>query len=678
MGKSPWSGTHNLPAQAGSETVAPLPELRTDALQSLLTDQSLLADRLSAVDTVPLLLVYAHLSGDEAMLAKFAPYIKGAWSFEENAPASLQQELRQSLIETLKEYRDYNRPLPPPPPLDLLRKMLDTAVGQHVPDEFIPMVQEEISFDGTDSKSVHWRKKPEARLKSFKALVIGAGFSGLAMALKLKEAGIDYVLIEKNDEVGGTWYENSYPGCAVDTPNHFYSYSFRLDADWNYYFARRDEIFNYIKKCYAEMQISDYIRFNEEVISTVWDAKKGLWNATVRRADGSTYDIHANIVVSATGLLNRPAYPDIPGIKEFKGPLFHSARWDHGVDLTGKRVALVGTGASGMQIGPNIAHKVKHLTIFQRSPHWARANPLIFRQVSDEMKWALKNIPFYAKWFRILFLWATSDGLFHTLFKDPNWSEPENSLNALNKDIRESIIAHITKEVNGDPELLKKVIPAFPPYGKRMLRDGNWYKTLTRDNVNLVTGPIQKFTAYGIVDENGVEHELDVIILATGFKAQQPLAPMEVVGSNGSLRDHWGEDNPRAYLGITVPEFPNLFMLYGPNTNGGHGGSALFHSECQIRYVMQALREMLERGDDVLEVRKDPFEEYNRKVDERHAQLVWTHPGVKNWYRNKSGRVVTNSPWRMVDYRNLTAEFNPAEYTFARATNTSEASKAST
>ncbi len=649
-----------------NESVAPLPELRANALQSLLNDEVNLVDRLRVLDTVPLLLVYAHLSGDEAMLEKFAPHIKGAWSFEEHAPESLQQELRQSLVEVLKDYRENNRPLPPPPPLSLLRKMLDTAVGQHVPDDFIPMVQEEVAFDGHDSKSVLWRKKPESKLKSFKVMVIGAGFSGLAMAMKLKEAGIDYVVIEKNDQVGGTWYENSYPGCAVDTPNHFYSYSFRLDPDWDYYFAKRDEIFNYIKKCYAEMKIEDHIRFKEEVVATVWNAKKAVWQSKVRRADGSEYDIETNVVISGTGLLNRPAYPDIPGIKDFKGPLFHAATWDHSVDITGKRVALIGTGASGMQIGPNIAAKVGHLTIFQRSPHWARENPLIFRKVSDEMKWALKNIPFYAKWFRILFLWATSDGLFHTLFKDPNWTEPESSLNAENKKIRELLVAHITKEVNGDPELLKKVIPKFPPYGKRMLRDGNWYKTLTRDNVELVTGPIPKFTAEGVVDESGVEHKVDIVVLATGFKAQQPLAPMEVVGTHGSMREHWGEDNPRAFLGITVPHFPNFFMMYGPNTNGGHGGSALFHSECQIRYIMQALRETLERGDDVVEVLEDPFEEYNRKVDERHAQLVWTHPGVKNWYRNKAGRVVTNSPWRMVDYRNLTVKFNPAEYKFER------------
>lgn len=649
-----------------------LPELRENALAALLNDESLLAHNLRDLDIVPLLLVYTHLSGDDSMLDAFAPHIHGAWSFEVSPPDSLVARLHEALIDVLKGYRDNNRPLPPPPPLQLLRKMLDTAVGQHVPDEFIPMVQEEVNFDGKDPKTVHWHKKPEEKLKHFKALVIGAGFSGLAMALKLKEAGIDYAVVEKNDEVGGTWYENSYPGCAVDTPNHFYSYSFRLNPDWNYYFARRDDIFDYIKKSYAEMQISDHVRFNEEVISTVWDDKDAVWVCTIREANGVEYTLKANVVITATGLLNRPAYPKVDGIQDFKGPLFHSACWDHSVDLHGKRVALVGTGASGMQIGPNIAPIVKHLTIFQRSPHWARENPLIFKEVSDEMKWALKNIPFYAKWFRILFLWATSDAYFHTLFKDPDWTEKDTSLNALNKQIRESIIAHIEKEVNGDRELMAKVIPDYPPYGKRMLRAGNWYKNLTRDNVELVTGPIQKITETGIVDNEGIEHEVDVIIMATGFKAQQPLTPINVVGTQGSIREVWGEDNPRAHLGITVPHFPNFFMLYGPNTNGGHGGSALFHSECQIRYIMQALREMLERGDDKIEVLEEPFEDYNKKVDERHAQLVWTHPGVKNWYRNKAGRVVTNSPWRMVDYRNLTVDFHPEEYRFTRVEHAQE------
>jgi 4-hydroxyacetophenone monooxygenase len=195
-----------------------------------------------------------------------------------------------------------------------------------------------------------------------------------------------------------------------------------------------------------------------------------------------------------------------------------------------------------------------------------------------------------------------------------------------------------------------------------MLRDSKWFSTLTRDNVELVTGPVQMITATGVVDKDGVEHRADVIVLATGFKAQAPLFPMEIVGTDGSLRDHWGDDDPRAHLGITVPDFPNLFLLYGPGTNGGHGGSAVFNSECQVRYTMLALRELIEREATSLEVRREPFAAYQAEFDAEHEQLVWSHPGVTNWYRNTSGRVVTNNPWRLSRYRNMTAMFDPAEY----------------
>ncbi|CAN7537239.1 NAD(P)/FAD-dependent oxidoreductase [Phenylobacterium sp. LjRoot219] len=654
---------------AKQEIVPPaqLPEHRTGVLQALLQDEAGLLAHLRQVHVVPLLLVHTHLSGDEGWLERFAPHIKGPWTFDEYAPEALKEELRQALVGVLRNYRESGQQLPPRPPEARLRRMLDVAVGQPVTEEYFALVLEEMNFEDDDPKAIHWRQKPaDSVLDKFKVLVIGAGFSGLDMAAKLKEAGIDFVLIEKNEEVGGTWFENSYPGCAVDTPNHFYSYSFRLNPEWDYYFARRNEIFRYIKTCYAELNIAEHVRFREEVVSTIWDAQRALWNVRVRRADGSEYTLQANAVVSATGLLNRPAYPNIPGMQDFKGPMFHSARWDHSVDLAGKRVVMVGTGASGLQIGPNIAPIVDKLTIFQRSPPWAIENKLLFEPVNDAVKWALSNIPFYAKWFRLLLIWASSDAFYHTLKIDPDWTEPESSLNAENKATRERLVAHITKQVNGDPELLKKVIPSYPPYGKRMLRDANWYKTLTRDNVELVDKRIGEITPTGVVDSDGVEHPADVIILATGFTAQQPLHPMEVVGTNGSIRDHWGEDNPRAHLGVTVPDFPNFFILYGPNTNGGHGGSAVFHSECQVRYTMQALREMLERGADTVAVRRDAFEDYNARVDAMHRQMVWSHPGVNNWYRNKSGRVVTNSPWRLVDYRNLTAEFDPAEYEFQR------------
>ena len=643
-------------------TVPQLPEHRPGYLQELLREESLLEERLAELDVQPLLLVYAHLTEDFATLDRFAPHIKGAWGFEEDVPEAMKAELRRKLIATFKDYVAHDRPLPPAPPRALLQKMADTAVGRHVPEEYLPMIYDELNFDGKDAKTVQWRHQPSTeKLVAFRVLVIGAGFSGIAMGAKLQEAGYDYVIIEKNDNVGGTWYENTYPGIAVDTPNHFYSYSFRMEPNWDHYFARGDEIQTYIEKCYAEMGIADHVRFKQEVVSAIWNGQTALWDVTIRGKDGETRVEHANAVISAAGLLNIPSYPNIPGMNEFKGPLFHGARWDHSLDLHGKTVAMIGTGASGMQIGPSIAPEVGKLIVFQRSPHWVRPNPLIFKKVSPAWKWALATIPYYNKWYRFLLLWATADGLLPQMRKDPTWQKP-GSLNAENQRIREWLEANILEQVGGDKDLAAKVTPAFPPYGKRMLRDGGFLKSLTRDNVELVTGPIRNFTADGIVDEHGVEHKTDVVVLATGYKAQCPLYPIEVVGTNGSIRDHWGEDDPRAHLGITVPDFPNLFLIYGPNTNLGHGGSALFHSECQIRYIMQALREMVESDINVLEVKAEPFQAYNDKLDAEFQGMVWTHPGVTSWYKNKSGRVVTNSPWALSVYHSLTAEFNPEEF----------------
>ncbi|MBV1687874.1 NAD(P)/FAD-dependent oxidoreductase [Novosphingobium sp. G106] len=634
------------------------------SLKDLVASEPQLLDaHLAALDPVPLLLVYTHLSGDESLLEKFRPHIKGAWSFEVDIPQALQAELREKAIATFKDYAENDRPLPPAPDADRLQRMCDTAVGQHVPSEYLPMVVEELNFAKTDAKSVQWRKSvPEEVLERYHVLVIGSGYSGLAMAIKLKEAGIPFTVIEKNDDVGGTWYENTYPGVAVDTPNHFYSYSFRTSSDWDHYFAQGPEIISYIRTVYREADIADHMRFEQEVVRAVWDEAGQIWVVTIRRKDGSVYEMKVNVLVSGTGLLNRPSIPPIPGLEDFKGPKFHSARWDHSVDLTGKRVVQIGTGASGMQLGPQIAPKVGHLTIFQRSPHWARKNPLLFAEVSEGLKWGLEHVPFYTKWWRFQLLYATSDGMLPHLRRDPNWPEPETSLNAFNKDIREQLISEMRAELNGDEELLAKVTPSFPPYGKRMLRDSKWFSTLTRDNVELVTGTVQKVTSTGAIDKDGIEHPADVIILATGFKAQTPLFPMEIVGTDGSLRDKWGDDDPRAHLGITVPDFPNLFILYGPGTNGGHGGSAVFNSECQVRYTMLALRELIEREATSLDVRREPFDAYQAEFDAEHEQLVWSHPGVTNWYRNKAGRVVTNNPWRLSRYRNMTANFDPEEY----------------
>ncbi|MFM7689086.1 MAG: hypothetical protein ACKPAC_06465 [Alphaproteobacteria bacterium] len=319
-----------------------------------------------------------------------------------------------------------------------------------------------------------------------------------------------------------------------------------------------------------------------------------------------------------------------------------------------------------MQAGPSIAPKLGHFTIFQRQAHWAVYNANYHAVVTEAKKAALKHIPFYAKWYRFQLLWASADGMHASLHKDPNWDQPAQSLNTTNQKLREDIIGYIKTQIGNRTDLLEKVVPPYPPYGKRMLRDNGWFRMLRRENVQLITDPIEAIEPDAVRTRSGQRTPADVLVLATGFQADRLTWPMKITGRSGvTLRDRWGDDDPRAYLGITVPGFPNFFLMYGPNTNLAHGGSAIFHSECQTRYTLLALRELLERGQRALEIREDVHDEFNRRVDARHAQMVWAHPGVGSWYKNRRGRVFATSPWRMLDYWNFTRVLDPSEYRFS-------------
>jgi len=278
-------------------------------------------------------------------------------------------------------------------------------------------------------------------------------------------------------------------------------------------------------------------------------------------------------------------------------------------------------------------------------------NPRYHARVSEAKKWLLRHVPYYARWYRFLLFWPGADGLMPSLVVDPEWPHPERSLNAINDAMREFFTQYMAQQIGDDPQLLAKVVPAYPPFGKRMLQDnGTWLATLKRDNVDLVTEPIAEITPTGVRCADGSDYPVDLIIFATGFHANRFLWPMEIVGRNGvSLRERWA-DEPRAYLGITVPGFPNLFCLYGPGTNLAHGGSIIFHSECQVRYVMGCLVALLAGGFSAMECRQEVHDAFAQRFDARHATMVWSHPGMNSWYKNAHGRVLTTSPWRLVDY----------------------------
>jgi 4-hydroxyacetophenone monooxygenase len=621
---------------------------------------------LQSADPATLLLVLVHLTGDQSWLERAAPFIAGPMSYHETMPEDLRDAIRAALHTTLLEYAQQAKPLPPLPEGQLLIDMLSTAAGETVADDYVAMIREDMATGTEDPHGMVWRKRPpQDVLDAFPVLIIGAGMSGMAAAIRLQQAGIPYSIIEKNSTVSGTWYENSYPGCGVDTPNHFYSYSFEPNKNWSRFYVKRDELWQYFERVADKYRLRDKTEFNTEVTACLFDDLTQTWTVHARRADGTTFTRQARAIMSAVGILNRPKFPDIPGRDSFAGVALHTGQWDNNFSWKDKRIAMIGTGASGHQVGPAIAPDVAKLSIFQRSPHWVVPNPNYFIEVAEGKKWAINNIPFYSRWYRFQLFWGAADGLYSALKIDPTWDKPERSINQKNERHRLFMERHMRSELGENSPLLKKVIPDYPPYGKRILIDNHWFKMLKRPNVDLVTEQIDSIVPEGIVTKDGTLHPVDAIIYATGFQASKMLAPMTVRGRNGiDLHATWKPDDATAYLGTLVPNFPNFFTLLGPNTAVAHGGNAILVVECQLRYVMLCLREVLEKGHRSLSVLPEVHDAYVKEVDHLHDGLVWSHKGLSNWYRNAAGRVFAVLPYRIVDYWRKTSQFEPKEYQF--------------
>ena len=633
-------------------------------LYNSLKDQEKLMDLLKEADIATLSLVLSHITSDLSYVDKIKPFVKGAFDYSVNVPENYAYYIRSKLIEVLQVITNKNNSLNNINNIkeENLSYIMSAGVGAEIKDEYIPMMKEELGFDNNSirDRSINNIKKHKSKPN---VVIIGSGLCGILAGIKLSKAGIPFIIIEKNDSIGGTWYENTYPGCGVDTPNHVYAYSFEPSFHWEEFYSKRDAILEYLKKCVNKYNLSDHIKLNTTVESTVFDEDTKSWNTSVICNNNKSI-LTSNIVISAVGQLNKPSVPDINGIDEFNGPIIHTGAWDSSFNYKDKNIALIGTGASGMQVAPEIAKEAKSLTIFQRTPHWIIANPNYHRKLSAGKKWVLKNIPFYSKWYRLQLFWGFCDGIHASLYKDPDWKFPDRSLNHTNERFRVNMVKHIEGMIGNDKDLLKKVIPNYPPYGKRMLMDNNWFEMLKKDNVQLITDKVNRITNSSI-DTDICSYNQEAIIMATGFKASKMIWPIKVVGKKGiNLNDFWNNDNPKAHLGITVPNFPNFFIMYGPNTNLAHGGSIVFHGECQIRYILGCIDLLLEKNHKIMDCRQEPFEEYNSNVDTEHSKMVWTHDKVNSWYRNGNGRVITNSPWRLVDYWNFTKEPKEEDYKF--------------
>lgn len=439
------------------------------------------------------------------------------------------------------------------------------------------------------------------------------------MGIRLKEAGINsFVILESAGTVGGTWRDNDYPGCACDIPSHLYSFSFEQSAAWSRMFPLKDEIWAYLEHCVDKYALAGHLRLNSTVDKAVFDEATLDW--TVTTADGRS--VTGRALVSGMGALNRPAYPEIPGLSRFEGRSFHSARWDHGFDLDGKTVAVVGTGASAIQFVPQIADRVGRLLVFQRTPPWIV--PKLDRTIYRWEHFLYRHVPLARFLFRYFIYWRQeARGIGFTI---------DSRLMRRAKNIA---MRHLQAQVSNE-QLRAKLLPEYTIGCKRILISSDYYPSLQKDNIHLMTNGIRDVTADSIIECNGHEHEVDAIILATGFRATDPIAPTRIFGIGGrELSQDW-RNGPEAFLGISVAGYPNLFFLVGPNTGLGHN-SMIFMIESQIRYTIKMLRQMHRHGIKTVDVKTESQERFNRKLQRNLAKTVW-QSGCKSWYLTEDGK----------------------------------------
>jgi 4-hydroxyacetophenone monooxygenase len=651
-------------AKPGPESQA---RQRFDAWRPITESDDAIRAALADANIPALMAALVHLTGDVGVLrGSIAPDASNFVDLQCGIPLEEQEKGRELAFAAIKAYRDRGCTLPPPPSTDVVREMMNWIIGAPLPDEYVDFLMQELSLHGEDpygqpGLDAVAREKKER----FHVLVIGAGMSGILAAHRLKTAGVPFTVVDKNTEVGGTWFENSYPGCRVDSPNHSYSYSFAPN-DWPQFYSPRPVLREYFNRCADEFGIRDRIRLATEVQEAAWDEAAKRWKVTVKRPDGASEVIEANAIISAVGQLNRPRLPDIPGRDSFRGPAFHSARWEHQHDLRGKRVIVIGTGASAFQFIPEVAKVASEVTVFQRTPPWIRPTEDYHRDVPSGKHWLLNHVPYYAKWYRFLMFWLTAEGMLAAVKRDPAWSNGGLSVSEANEQLRQLLIDNLRQYLGDDPELLEKSTPRYPPAGKRMLFDnGTWLTTLRQEHVHLVTEPIREITPTGVVTTDGKSFEADVIVFGTGFHSTRMLWPMRITGRGGvELRELWGDD-PRAYLGITVPGFPNLFCLYGPNTNIVVNGSIIFFSECEVRYVLGCVELLLRSGKSAMECRQDVHDAYNEKIDAGNEGMAWGAPNVSSWYKNSKGRVTQNWPFTLLEFWNQTRAPEASDYSLS-------------
>ena len=577
---------------------------------------------LRVADRRTLAAVIVHLSGDPAV-------IKDPTDFD---------ELVATGLEVITPYLTGEKEASFPSD-EVLQAAMSTCAGVTVPERYRPMVRQQ------------QRLAPPAEIPplsaddDFSIAVIGGGLTGILAAHLLREYGVtNYTVYEKADEIGGTWRDNLYPGCRVDTPSILYSYWFQPDGSWPDHFSFQPALLKYLHS--VADGLADHIQLSSEVTELRWDDEASVWHITVTTPQGTT-TTSANVVIGAMGNLNLPKYPDIPGLESFAGKIVHSARWPEDLDLQDARVGIIGSGATANQIAPAIAPEVERLSLFQRSPCWVMSHPRYGQKLSGVERWLIESVPFYLNWLRFKESWQLGDPILDALRADPDWTRSD-SVSAGNDAMRKTMTRYAVNELRSKPELIAKVVPTYPPHAKRMVLDNGWFRTLLRDDVDLITDPIVEITEKGI-RTTAEEVLLDVIILTTGFVTGRVMWPIKISGRDGVDVRAQQDANPQGYMGISLPNCPNLYNTFGPRGIPAHGGNGALLAEMELRYSIECVRMALEQGWKAMEIKPDVLETFLTDSREVLKDYVWSTPGVNSWFKAGTDEPAVVLPRKLID-----------------------------
>jgi len=525
---------------------------------------------------------------------------------------------------------------------------MEISAGSTLSPNQLSLGAEELAFDDFP-REVVWNKRPaDAVLKQKHVIIIGAGVSAIAIAVQLTRLGIPYTIYERQPGLGGTWQINNYPEARVDITSYNYQYHFEKNYRWPNYFSNRAANLEYMHHIANKYGVAPHIRSGCEVTAATWSEQDSKWTVTVV-ADGVETQVSSDFVVSACGLFNKPKYPDIPGIETFTGAIYHTTAWNPDYDYSGKRVALIGNGSTGSQTLPALAETAEGVTVFMRTAHWVFPMENYKAQVAPEVHWLLDTMPYYWNWFCY--------GRFITTVRmqevgeyDREWQAKGGQISERNDKLRQVLTDGIRTKMAPRPDLVESLIPKWSPMARRPIVDAGWYDALLRDNVELVTKSVARFTPTGIVTDDGVERPFDLVALAAGFEVSRFLWPVQYVGRDGiTLEKAWEKDGARSYLGMLIPGFPNFFIFYGPN---GQPRAAGFHSwaEMWARYTAKAIVHVIEEDKRSIEIKQDVFDTYNAALDLKAKDLLRNFEGKGSYHFNEFGRMVVNVPWLAEDY----------------------------